>query len=222
MLLSTVGESGESTPEDWQTSYQKYLEDFPISQGIPTSGRGSSSKQPETKSPKKKDKVDQHLQAMQRKAEHMVAIRRKADDFFRRNRSLLEKPPLQSSGDQKPAAEGIIQWVRLMNFDSVLLQPDYLFHILGATTPSIEATTMAELVMGQYELAKERSEEIWLREARQWATMFFPTNWIDSHLTSFIEGKRLRLRRSRASAAETSTSTLVKDRRVVVEGQDLP
>ena len=46
------------------------------------------------------------------------------------------------------------------NFDSVLLQPDYLFHILGATTPSIEATTMAELVMGQYELAKERSEEI--------------------------------------------------------------
>ena len=76
--------------------------------------------------------------------------------------------------------------------------------------------------MGQYELAKERSEEIWLREARQWATMFFPTSWIDSHLTSFIEGKRLRLRRSRASAAETSTSTMVKDRRVAVEGQDLP
>ena len=146
MLLSTVGESGESTAEDWQTSYQKYLEDSPISQGTPTFGRGSSSKQPETKSQKKKDKVDQHLQAMQRKAEHMVAIRRKADDFFRRNRSPLEKPPLQSSGDQKPAAEGTIQWVRLMNFESVLLQPDYLFHFLGATTPSIEATTMAELV----------------------------------------------------------------------------
>ena len=56
MLLSTVGESG-----DWQTSYQKYLEDSPISQGTSTSRRGGSSKQPEAKSPKKKDKVDQHL-----------------------------------------------------------------------------------------------------------------------------------------------------------------
>ena len=36
------------------------------------------------------------------------------------------------------------------------------------------------------------------------------------------EGKRLRLRRSQASAVETSTSTMVKDRRVAVEGQDLP
>ena len=60
-----------------------------------------------------------------------------------------------------------------MNFDEVLLRPDQLFNTLGSTTPSIDSATMEELVLGQYELAMKQRAKSWLRNARQWATMFF-------------------------------------------------
>lgn len=217
-VLLTAGESGESTPEDWQELYKKYLEDSPIGHGTPTGRRGSSRKQPD--SSQKRDRVDQQLVLMKKQADNMVATRRKAEDFLRKHTS--ERPSPTISGDQKPPAEDIIQWVRLMNFDGHLIHPSYLFQVLGATTPSIDATTMAELVMGQYELAKQRHEEQWLRGARQWATMFFPINWIDSHLKSFREGTHLQVRRAQPTPSAGSIATMAKDRRVTVEGQDLP
>ncbi|MEW8546440.1 MAG: hypothetical protein AB2693_23225, partial [Candidatus Thiodiazotropha sp.] len=138
------------------------------------SRRGAFVRQPARDSPKKHDQVDKQLEQLQKKAEKLEATRRKADDFFRKTTAALEVSSPQVSGDRKPPAEDVVQWVRLMSFDEHLLNPSYLFQLLGATSPSIDAATMAELVMGQYELARPRGEEKWLREARQWATMFFP------------------------------------------------
>ena len=108
-----------------------------------------------------------------------------------------------------------------MNFDEVLLHPDQLFNTLGSTTPSIDSATMEELVLGQYELAMKQRAKSWLRNARQWATMFFPLVWIDRHLQSFIQGKELRFKIP-SQAPEISTTSIARDRRVTIEGQDLP
>ena len=59
LLLSEATESGESTPENWQISHARYLQDSPISMGTP---RQEPGKQTPSSSPKKTNKVDQGLQ----------------------------------------------------------------------------------------------------------------------------------------------------------------
>ena len=108
-----------------------------------------------------------------------------------------------------------------MNFDDGLLHPDQLFNTLGSTTPSIDSATMEELVLGQYELAWKQRAEAWLRNARQRATTFFPLRWIDRHLQSFFLGKELRFKIP-SQAPEISTTSMARDRRATIEGQDLP
>ena len=209
LLLSETRESGESTPENWQTSYARYLQDSPISMGTP---RREPGKQTPSSSPKKTDKVDQGLQK-QATAQY-EAVQRRAERFFTENAPSYE--------DNKPRPEGIIQWMRVQIFEEVLLAADYLFHVLGSTTPSLDAPTMEELVLGQYQLARDRGLEEWVRSARQWATTFFPLNWIDSHLLSTIPGKRLRLKPREQNVDDSPRPTMVQDRRVTVEGQNLP
>lgn len=96
-VLLTTGESGGNTPENWQELYGKYLEDSPIGRGTPTHRRGSSGKQPEA-SPKKGDKVDQQLSLMKKKAENIVAVQRKAEDFFRKQTSVAERSSPRMTG----------------------------------------------------------------------------------------------------------------------------
>ncbi|MEW8548178.1 MAG: hypothetical protein AB2693_32140 [Candidatus Thiodiazotropha sp.] len=115
------------------------------------SRRGGFVKQPVLELPKKQDRVDQQLDEMQKNAEKLVATRRMVKDFFRKTTAAVDISSPQVSGHKKPPAEDVIQWVRLMNFDEHLIHPSYMFQLLGATAPSIDATTMAELVMGQYE-----------------------------------------------------------------------
>ena len=119
-----------------------------------------------------------------------MRMQQKAEDFFKKH-ATSNLAPDQTGMDRKPAAEAKNQWARLMNFEEVLVGADKLFRELGATTPSIDAATMAELVMGQYELAKRKNDEGWLREARHWAINFFPFGWVDSHLHSWKKGKQL-------------------------------
>lgn len=97
----------------------------------------------------------------------------------------------------------------------------YLFNTLGTTTPTITASVMSELVMGQYEIARNQKCDSWLYEARRMANLFFPINWVDSHLVSWKQGTELRIRRPTATATSASCS-MAKDRRVTIEGQDLP
>ena len=192
-----------STPDNWDSMYGKYLQDSPIRGGTPRSHRGDIGDSPEQADKQK------------RAAEQFEAVERRAERFLRQNATPI------STEDQKPSSEGIIAWVRVMNFDEVLLHPDQLFNTLGSTTPSIDSATMEELVLGQYELARKQRAEAWLRNARQWATMFFPLGWIDRHLQSFIQGKELRFKIP-SQAPEISTTTMARDRRVTIEGQDLP
>ena len=51
--------------------------------------------------------------------------------------------------------------------------------------------------------------------------MFFQLGWIDIHIQSFIQGKQLRFK-ILSQAPEISTTTMARDRRVTIEGQDLP
>ena len=156
--------------------------------------------------------MDQGLQK-QATAQYEV-VQRRAERFVKENAPSYE--------DNKPRPEGIIQWMRVQIFEEVLLAADYLFHVLGSTTPSLDAPTMEELVLGQYQLARDRGLEEWVRSARQWATTFFPLNWIDSHLLSTLPGKRLRLKPREQNVDDSPRPTMVQDRRVTVEGQNLP
>ena len=49
--------------------------------------------------------------------------------------------------------------MRVQIFEEVLLRADYLFHVLGSTNPSLDAQTMEEFVLGQYQLARDRGEK---------------------------------------------------------------
>ena len=109
--------------------------------------------------------------------QNLLHIQQKADDFFKRNRiKNIAGVPTETTGkDRKPAADTKIEWAWVMNFEEVLVDAIRFFRELGATTPSIDANTMVELIMGQYVIAKRKDDEHWLREARHWAITFFPT-----------------------------------------------
>lgn len=81
------------------------------------------------------------FQAMQR----VLVSRPHHRSLLGRNSNPLERPLI--FGDDRPAAKESIRWVRLISFDGVLLQARYLFCVLGATTPSTDATTMAGLML---------------------------------------------------------------------------
>ena len=115
-----------------------------------------------------------------------------------------------------------VQWARLMNFDEVLIDVDLLFHRLGSTFPSIDGETMRELILGRYEIARSQDNEKWLRDARKWAEAFLPSNWIDHRLCRWKKGKHLQIRRPKASSSSTVTSSMAKDHRITIDGQDLP
>ena len=208
LILSAVGEeSVGSTPENWQQRYDLYLQDSPI----------TPKKRPESSkdhSPTTQDRIKSQLASMHRRAEY----------FFQRTATtnLPTEGEVQTSLDRRAKAEETVQWARLMNYDEILVDAQVFFNTLGVTTPSIDAATMAELVMGQYDLAKRRGDECWLRGARQSAILFFPINWVDSHLQRFTEGKPLVTRRHKPSATIPAMSAMPKDWRVTEGGQDLP
>ena len=101
--------------------------------------------------------------------------------------------PMRWEGFQETEADKFTQWVKVLSYDGHLLTPDYLFRVLGTFSPSIDAETLAEVMLGQYEVAKTKKMEEWVRPARMWAVKFFPTPWIDCHLKSFVQGKAPRL-----------------------------
>ena len=161
-------DSRGNTLDNRDSVYGKYHQDSPIRGGTPKSHYGNI-----WDSPKLADK-------QKRASEQFEAVERRAERFFRQNATPV------STIDQKPSSEGIIAWDRVMNFDEVLLHPDQLFNTLGSTTLSIDSATMEKSVLGQFELARKQRAEAWLRNTRQWATMFFPLGWIDRHLQNFI------------------------------------
>ena len=161
-----VPSSREGTPENWRQIYSQYLEDSPISQ---------------RESPKKLDKVDQ-------RSENQQHIQRKADVFFKTHAA-----PMRWEGFQETEADKFAQWVKVLSYDGHLLTPDYLFRVLETLSPSLDAETLEEVVLGQYEVAKTMKMEEWVRPARMWAVKFFPPSWVDRHLKSFVQGKVLRL-----------------------------
>ena len=81
---------------------------------------------------------------------------------------------------------------------------------------------MRELILGQYEIARSQNNDKWLLDARKWAEAFLPSNWIVRHLCSWEKGKHLQIRRPKVSSSSTVTSSMAKDRRITIDGQDLP
>ena len=77
--------------------------------------------------------------------------------------------------------------------------------------------------MGQYDLAKRNNNCSRLYEARRMAVLCLPENWVDTHLCRWNPGKPLISGRRKTQPTSTVQSTpgMAKDRRVVVEGQDL-
>lgn len=209
MILSAVGgESGSSTPENWQQHYAAYLEDSPITPQLKPIAREQNP------SPKRQDKVDQQLEKMKLRAEY----------FFRRTATLniTTEAEEQRAMDRRAKVEEIVQWARLQTLEGKLVNARDLFNKLGTTNPSLEVSVFAELVMEQYHLAKNQGKESWLGEARQMAIMFFPTNWVDSHLQRWTKGRPLVTRRHQPSSLTPSTTSMAKDRRVTIDKQSLP
>ena len=130
-----------STPDNLDSMYGKYLQDSPIRGGTPKSHHRDIGDSP------------QQADKQKRASEQFEAVERRAERFLR------QKATPVSTVDQKPSSEGIIAWVRVMNFDEVLLHPDKPFNTLGSTTLSIDSATIEELVLGQYELARNQITE---------------------------------------------------------------
>ena len=78
--------------------------------------------------------------------------------------------------------------------------------------------------MGQYDLAKRNNNCSWLYEARRMAVLCLTENWVDTHLCRWNPGKPLISghRKTKPTSTVQSTPGMAKDRRVMVEGQDLP
>ena len=149
-------------------------------------------------------------------------MRRLADNFFNRT-WVTNRPPspeTEVARRQRIRAETVVQEVRLRNFDDVLVDPRELFNQIGIVQ---DRDILAELVMGQYDLAKKNNNCSWLYEARRMAVLCLPENWVDTHLCRWNPGKPLISGRRKTKPTSTIQSTpgMAKDRRVVVEGQDL-
>ena len=76
----------------------------------------------------------------------------------------------------------------------------------------------------QYSLARRNNKCSWLYEARRMAVLCLPENCVDTHLCRWNSGKPLisGRRKTKPTSTVQSTPGMAKDRRVVVEGQDLP
>ena len=197
------------TPENWPEIYSQYLEDSPSSRHS-----GTTLHQSPVRNSKKELETDRKLETM----------RRHADNFFNRTR-VTNRPPspeTEVARRQRIRAETVVQEVRLRNFDDVLMDPRELFNQIGIVQ---DRDILAELVMGQYDLAKKNNNCSWLYEARRMAVLCLPENWVDTHLCRWNPGKPLisgRRKIKPPTSTVQSTSGMAKDRRVVVEGQDLP
>ena len=137
------------------------------------------------------------------------AVQRWSERFFKENAPSYE--------DNKPCPEGIIQWVRVQFSEEVLLTADYLFHVLGSTTPSLDAQTMDKLVLGHYQLAgsgQGRVGEI----SSTMGHHVFPS---PLDLQPSIEYSPIKILREQ-NVDDSPRPTMVKDRRVTVEGHNLP
>ena len=157
------------TPENWPEIYSQYLEDFPSSRHS-----GTTLHQFPVRNSKKEQETDRKLETM----------RRHADNFFNRTR-VTNRPPspeTKVARRQRIRAETIVQEVRLRNFDDVLMDPRELFNQIGIVQ---DRDILAELVMGQYDLAKKNNNCSWLYEARRMAVLCLPENWVDTHLCSW-------------------------------------
>ena len=81
---------------------------------------------------------------------------------------------------------------------------------------------LAELVMGQYDLAKKNNNCSWLYEARRMAVLCLPENWVDTHLCRWNPGKPLisgRRKTKPPTSSVQSTPGMAKDRRVLWRGR---
>ena len=150
-------------------------------------------------------------------------MRKNADNFFNRTR-VTNRPPspeTESARRQRIRAETVVQEVRLRNFDDVSMDPRELFNQIGIVQ---DRDILAELVMGQYDLAKRNNNCSWLYEARRMAVLCLPENWVGTHLCRWNPEKPLISGRRTTEPTSTVQSTpgMAKDRRVLVEGQDLP
>ena len=150
-------------------------------------------------------------------------MRRNADKFFNQTR-VTNRPPspeTEVARRQRIRAETVVQEVRLRNFDDVLMDLRELFNQIGIVQ---DRDILAELVMGQYSLAKRNNKCSWLYKARRMAVLCLPENCVDTHLCRWNPGKPLisGRRKTKPTSSVQSTPGMAKDRRVVVEGQDLP
>ena len=196
------------TPENWQEIYSQYLDDTPSSRHS-----GTTFHQSPVRNSKKEQETNRRLETM----------RRHADNFFNWTR-VTNRPPspeTEVARRQRIRGETDVQEVRLRNFDDVLMDPRELFNQIGIVQ---DRDILAELVMCQYDIAKRNNNCSWLYEARRMAVLCLPGNWVDTHLCRWNPGKPLISGRRKTKSTSTLQSTLgmAKDRRVVMEGQDLP
>ena len=95
-------------------------------------------------------------------------MRRNADNFFNPTQ-VTNRPPspeTEVARRQRIRAETVVQGVHLRNFDDVLMDPRELFNQIGIVQ---DRDILAELVMGQYDLAKRNNNCSWLYQARRMA-----------------------------------------------------
>ena len=150
-------------------------------------------------------------------------MRRNAENFFNLTR-VTNRPPspeTEMARCQRMRAETVVQEVCLRNFDEVLMDQRELFNQIGIVQ---DRDILAELVMGQYDLAKRNNNCSWLYEVRRMAVLCLPENWVGTHLCRSKPGKPLisGCRKTNPTSTIQFTPGMAKDRRVVVEGQDLP
>ena len=142
-------------PENGPEIYSQYLEDSLYSRSS-----GTTLHQSPVRNSKKEQETD-------RKRE---TIRRHADNFFNRTRVTNRPPSPETDSEvarrQRIRTETVVQEVRLRNFDDVLMDPRELFNQIGIVQ---DRDILAELVMGQYDLAKRNNNCSWLYEARRMA-----------------------------------------------------
>ena len=163
------------TPENWPEIYSQYLDDSPSSRHS-----GTTLHQSPVRNSKKEQETYRKLETM----------RRHADNFFNRTR-VTNNPPspeTEVARFQRIRAETVVQEVRLCNFDDVLMDPRELFNQIGIVQ---DRDILAELVMGQYDLAKKNNNCSWLYEARRMAVLCLPENWVDTNLCRWNPGKPL-------------------------------
>ena len=121
---------------------------------------------------------------------------------------------------QRIRAETVVQEVRLRNFDDVLMDLRELFNQIGI----VQEGTYWLNSSWQYSLAKRNNKCSWLYEARRMAVLCLPENCVDTHLCRWNWGKPLisGRRKTKPTSTVQSTPGMAKDRRVMVEGKDLP